>query len=162
MTKVGNLIYDEESGLFVYAASVGKRKAGDVAGYVKTDGYRLIMFDGKYVYAHRLAWFAVYGAMPAGELDHLNGARDDNRIANLRLATRSQNMMNANSGRGWHWHSRKKLWQALIRVGGRRIFLGVFPTEDEARRAAMEGKAKFHGDFSVVNRPKPAKQEVLL
>lgn len=46
--------------------------------------------------AHRLVWEAVHGPIPAGlEPNHKNGVRHDNRIANLELVTRSENVLHA-------------------------------------------------------------------
>jgi hypothetical protein len=59
-------------------------KAGEIAGYVKADGYRYIEIDGVEYKACDLAWLYVYGVWPIGEIEHINGERDDDRIANLR------------------------------------------------------------------------------
>lgn len=158
MIDLRGLGYNPETGIFTVTRSGGRRKAGDAAGYIKSDGYRLISYLGRYRYAHRLAWFAVHGEMPSGEIDHINGNRDDNRIANLRLVTRSQNMMNAAIGKGWHWHKKQQRWQALIRVGGERKYLGQFKTEAEAQAAYEKARAELHGRFAVSQRPAPAEQ----
>ena len=48
------------------------------------------------VSVHRLAWQAFYGPIPQGlEINHKNGRRDDNRLDNLELMTRSQNCAHA-------------------------------------------------------------------
>lgn len=159
MIALGRLCYNPETGVFVFAAG---SRIGETAGYIKTDGYRLIWVDGKYRYAHRLAWLACHGTEPSGEIDHINGLRDDNRIANLRVVTRSQNMMNADIGIGCHWHSRQRRWQALIRAEGKRLFLGTFATKEEAKAAYELARQKLHGEFSFVEKPAPAVQEALL
>src|SRR5687768_10767115 len=51
--------------------------------------------DGKNYLGHRIAWLIVNGEWPRGDIDHINGVRDDNRWTNLREATRSQNASNA-------------------------------------------------------------------
>jgi len=142
------LSYDEETGVFIYKVGAGKRKAGDVAGYVKADGYRMIFLSGKWFYAHRLAWFLITGAWPKNEIDHIDGNRDNNRIKNIRAATRSENMRNCSSGNGWHWHKRAKRWQALIRVNGKRKYLGQFSDEQDAKAAYISAAKKHHGEFS--------------
>ncbi|MDA6684686.1 HNH endonuclease signature motif containing protein [Escherichia coli] len=61
---------------------------------INSDGYLMIMINGKAYPAHRLAWLIVYGTMPDGFIDHINRVRTDNRISNLRLVTHSENMQN--------------------------------------------------------------------
>jgi HNH endonuclease len=59
-------------------------KAGAVAGELDQDGYVVIELDGTEYYAHDLAWKMTYGVDPRSPLEHINGNRSDNRIANLR------------------------------------------------------------------------------
>lgn len=91
------LRYDYETGMFYWLVSKGKAKAGRVAGCVGEHGYVQIGING-YVYkAHRLAWLMVYGDFPNGEqpnIDHVNGVRDDNRIANLKVSSVPENNKN--------------------------------------------------------------------
>jgi hypothetical protein len=152
--------YDPATGHFNCIKAAGRRSAGQRMGYTKGDGYRLIAIAGKYHYAHRLAWLVTHGEWPPHEIDHINGDRDDNRIENLRAATRTQNMMNSATGKGWHKHGNR--WQALIRANGKRLFLGCFDTEAQAREAYEKAAREHHGAFSVIARPEPAKQEVML
>ena len=72
---------------------------GSIAGSQHPGGYWTIGINGKNYAAHRLAWFYVYGTWPQKHLDHINGNRADNRIENLREATRSQNMQNEKKAR---------------------------------------------------------------
>ena len=88
------LHYDPESGVFLWLKTTRATSAGDVAGCVRAHGYRSITVDGAPFYAHRLAWFYVHGAWPQHQVDHKNGDRDDNRIANLDDVTPSRNYHN--------------------------------------------------------------------
>lgn len=46
--------------------------------------------------AHRLIWEAVHGPVPDGlEINHKNGCKTDNRIENLELVTRGENLRHA-------------------------------------------------------------------
>jgi hypothetical protein len=92
------LDYDADTGIFTWRVRLSpKGHPGTRAGSVKPDGYRKIGIDGVQHSEHRLAWLYHYGTEPPPFLDHRNTLKDDNRIANLRPATMSQNAMNRNS-----------------------------------------------------------------
>lgn len=89
------------------------------------------------------------------EIDHVNGDRLDNRRCNLRAATRSQNSYNAKrrrdntSGfRGVCWDKRRSKWQASIKFGGRRLFLGNYDTKEAAAFAYKIASKKYYKAFS--------------
>lgn len=92
---------------------------------------------------------------PDGVLvDHINGNPLDNRKCNLRLATASQNMHNKRmqknntSGfKGVHWDKNKRKWQANIKIGDKRRFLGGFDTAEEASCAYKNAAKQLHGEF---------------
>lgn len=117
------LHYDPETGVFTWKERISIRvMVGWRAGMVNTIGYRVTQVFGEKFLMHRLAWFYVHGRWPAADLDHINGRRDDNRIANLREATRQQNIQNARrksnntSGvKGVFWDHSKQRWIAKIR-----------------------------------------------
>lgn len=97
------------------------------------------------VLAHRLAWFITNGEIPDGEIDHINGIRNDNRLANLRCVSRSVNMRNArmpsNNKSGFIGVSYVKQtgkWRAKATGDGKRIHLGYFTSIDEAAAVVKE------------------------
>lgn len=141
--------------LFAYDASTGELtwRAGQQrrAGTRRTDGYMEVKCRGIRLMAHRLAWLLTYGRWPNGEIDHVNGDRADNRLCNLRECSRAENaqnrarMKNNSTGQtGVYWRASKKRYQARISVGGKRIYLGMFATLDEAAEAYRENKARLH------------------
>ena len=82
-------------------------------------GYRMGSFKNKMYYEHRLVWFYHYGKWPKGNIDHVNGDRNDNRINNLREATVQQNAFNkksltgsSSSHKGVTWDKNSKKWKA--------------------------------------------------
>jgi HNH endonuclease len=77
-----------------------------VAGYVNSDGYRVIELDGREYYAHDLAWLHQTGEWPKGRIEHINGNRDDNRWSNLKMTDEPWSGLPASAG-----HQRKESLQ---------------------------------------------------
>nr|DAQ07322.1 MAG TPA: homing endonuclease [Caudoviricetes sp.] len=111
----------------------------------------------KYIRIHRL----ILGNPDAKyDVDHKHGyeSRNDNRKSNLRLATRSQNIINVGlksnntsgcTGVGWYKHLNK--WVARITVNGNKIHLGVFNNFDDAVAARKAAEEKYFGEWSYDN-----------
>jgi HNH endonuclease len=55
------------------------------ARYINSDGYRVIEIDETEYFAHDLAWLWMTGEFPKGQIEHINGIKDDNRWCNLRI-----------------------------------------------------------------------------
>lgn len=141
------LNYDKSTGVFTWAIDRNSRvKAGDRAGCDKK-GYVRIKFDGVDHFAHRLAWLVVHGAWPEGEIDHINGLRSDNRIANLRDVSKAVNQQNRKSHRGYSWHIGRRKWYASIVVDGRNKHLGQFKDEGAAKVAYWSAKERLHEGY---------------
>jgi len=92
------------------------------------------------------------------DTDHIDGNRINNIKSNLRSATRSQNMQNANkiktntSGyKGVGWHKSTKKWQAQIQVSGKQMHLGYFNSASEAAKAYDRKAVEFFGEFARIN-----------
>lgn len=147
------LEYNQETGVFVRRISTNNNsKVGDVAGSHDTQGRIQIRIDGKFYSAHRLAWFYVHGEWPPQQIDHINMVRDDNRIANLRLANNAQNKANAalrpDNRSGFKGVTNKDgRYRARIRIEGRLHSLGYFATPEEAHEAYKRAARKAFGEF---------------
>ncbi len=137
------LHYEPATGVFTWKRGP---RAGLRAGSVdKTAGYEQIGIDGKLYRSHRLAWLYVHGSWPAGQIDHINGVRDDNRMANLRDAssdTNNQNRKGANKNNGSgllgaHFDARTGRYMASIMKKRRQIFIGRFDTAEQAHAAHL-------------------------
>lgn len=151
-----SLDYNPDTGVFTRKVSrfQGKGKAGSVAGYVNPSGYRRIMVNNRGMWAHRLAWVISTGSWPEGEVDHINGERDDNRLANLRACTHAENRQNmrrpqrnSTSGvLGVSFDKSRGKWCAKIKVKaeGRNRTIGRYATLELASAAYLAAKAKMH------------------
>lgn len=146
--------YAPETGVFTRIRAAGRHgchKVGTVARSATSHGYTVIRVGGVLHGAHRLAWLYVFGEWPQ-IVDHINGDRSDNRIANLRNVTQAENMQNikrapANSKSGLlgaHRFGRSKRWTARIRINGVSTKLGLFDTAEDAHAAYMAAKRQYH------------------
>lgn len=149
------LEYDLETGDFIWRIRRGRCAAGSRAGTLNHHGYIAIQVDGRLREAQRWAWLYVHGTWPDREIDHINGNKADNRIANLRLATRSQNLMNARMHRnnrsgikGVIFFERDKTWIATIRKDGRVVHCSYHKSADEAAAVRASVLSHHHGEFA--------------
>lgn len=150
------LDYFPETGEFRWKVGRGGRASGSIAGHVDLDGYRRIRIEGALYLAHRLAWLIAHGSWPTLEIDHRNVVPGDDRIDNLREATRAQNHQNIGlrsdntSGfKGVSFDRINRKWVARIRVpAGRYKNLGRFPTPDEAHEAYIDAARDLYGEFA--------------
>ena len=148
------LSYDKNTGNFTWLKSCGSVKAGDAATNVNAIGYSRVKIKGKSYLAHRLAWAFSYGEFPASTIDHGNGIKTDNRIENLRQATRSENQMNRRkhcdntSGfKGVTWNAAKNQWSARCAANGKRVHVGYFNDAQSASFAYQQVAQQMHGAF---------------
>jgi hypothetical protein len=150
------LSYDAETGELRWkVAKSNCIKAGQVAGSIGIQGYLKVKIDRKLYQAHRVAWLLANGAWPEGHIDHINGVRSDNRIANLRVCSNTENVRNAKMRRdntsgikGVFWHKASNAWCARVSHDGRMVNGGTFKNIEDAKHAAIELREKLHGDFA--------------
>lgn len=142
--------YDAETGRLVWTDCNHKTRNGSEVGYLGPQGYRITNLGKRPMCVHRLIWLYAYGVWPVGEIDHINGIRSDNRLCNLREATREQNARNRPAQRGRAikgiTFARGK-YQAQIRFGGKNIYLGRFDTAEQAGAAYESAARDLHGEF---------------
>ena len=132
------------------ASRNGRQKAGTtVATQVK--GYFKTRVDGREAYVHRIAWKMMTGEDPL-IVDHINRDGKDNRWANLRNVTQSQNLGNTKlsahnkSGvKGVYWAKDKQKWTAQISIGDKIRYLGRFDRLEDAAVAYQKAATKHFG-----------------
>ena len=161
------LSYDPETGLLTWLGRKGdtrfvrtfnSRFAAKPAFTTLVRGYLQGRIDVRLFYAHRIIWKLMTGEEP-DDVDHLNGKRSDNRWANLRNVSRTENMRNrrlsdANTSGVFgvsktYWGA----WQAKIGDQNRTVTIGSFRTKQEAvaARKSAERKLGYHENHGRVS-----------
>jgi len=147
------LEYNPETGIFIWILKPNKRiKIGDNAGSLSHTGYMCIKFKGKHFLSHRIAWFLTYKIWPDKDIDHINGNKKDNRIINLRLATKSQNKQNQikpskNNKTGYlgvYYIEKSGKYEAQIMLNYKTKHIGYFNTAEEAHNEYLIKKREIH------------------
>lgn len=147
------LEYDKETGILIWKKRIEEKTnppktfnanfAGKRAGnpYGKTRHWQINILGKRYL-VHRVIWAMHTGKIVFGEIDHINGDPEDNRLSNLREVSHFENMVNRktpshnSSGKiGVCWHLQAKKWRAYITKDGKQISLGLFNSVDEATAA---------------------------
>lgn len=153
------LHYDAATGVFTWNVGNNKRGRGRVAGSLlksgSSRGYLYITVCGSKYRAHRLAWFYAYKTTPP-VIDHIDGNKANNALANLRAATQQQNSYNAKlsklntSGfKGVCWDKSKMKWMASIRLPcGKQKTIGRYETKEEAAAAFKAVELATRGEFA--------------
>ena len=150
------LDYDPEAGTFFWKDNRGKKRCKDKPAGSPQKGYISIHINGEDYRAHRLAWLHATGRDPLDfQIDHIDGDKTNNRFANLREASNSQNQCNAKrrinnqSGyKGVCWSKYKRKWRAEITAHGKKLYLGYFDTPELAHMAYAKAAAELHGEFA--------------
>lgn len=149
------ILYDKDTGVLRWRIKTNPRApAGQVAGGLDQKGYAHVSILGKQYRAHRVAWMLHYGSWPNGQIDHIDGVKNNNRIENLREATAAENQRNKpknkNNTSGFKGVSRHKQtgkWAAVICLNGKQQHLGVYATPEAAHEAYCEAAERLHKNF---------------
>lgn len=116
-------------------------------------GYRQVQVNGRLVYLHRFIWQFVNGSIPDDmQIDHIDGDKSNNKLDNLRLVTKSQNMQNQHRShrrsktgvKGVWFDNSRNHYVASISVNKTRIKLGSFSSIDDAAAAYSQAAATVH------------------
>lgn len=135
--------FSQEHKTLVWKKTPNNRaKRGQPIGSLTKEGY----WRCKNQLVHRLFWLMTYGELPDKDIDHINGIRNDNRLENLRVVTRMQNLWNRRNVKGYIYNPASKKYQARIRKNYDTIHLGVFDTAEEATQAYLKAKQERDGE----------------
>lgn len=150
-------LFDYNNGNFVRKKTIQSRSMqGQIAGARSTGNRYIVSVNYKRYKLHRLIWLWHHGNLPK-EIDHIDGDPSNNKIENLRPASRCENMRNTKipvtnksgyKGVSWHRHSNK--WIATITVENKQIYLGLFDCIEQAHQAYCKASKEKHGDFSRI------------
>lgn len=90
--------YDPETGHVSLKEANQRTRAGHIYGSTRPENYVRLPFGKTSIAAHRAAWVLMTGEQPQ-YIDHINGVPHDNRWANLRSVSPSENMKNRSASR---------------------------------------------------------------
>ena len=147
-------------GILVWARNTARgKKIGDPVGFsLQKSGHKNVFLwhEGKlfgYVCA-RIVWFLHHGTMPDGEIDHINCDPDDNRLENLRVVTREQNLWNTKKSRlgglkrGYYQDKRTGKYHVQVRCNGKIHGIYGLATEEDAHIARGKLASQLHGQYA--------------
>lgn len=128
---------------------------GMVAGSQdRSRGYVAVTRNRKHYYAHQIVFLMHHGVIPL-EVDHINGDKSDNRVENLRVCTRAQNMHNRpaqrnnkSGARNVSWSPARKKWCVFLTANRKTMNLGGYEDFELADLVAAEARDKYHGAFA--------------
>lgn len=150
--------YNKENGIFTRREKSAKRvQIGDVAGSLDSSGHVQFKIFGRTYLAHRLAFLYMTGEWTVGEVDHIDGVRNNNAWINLRVGTKNDNQQNQRKPRadnktgflGVCKHKQCNKFIAKIRTNGVVKYLGLFATPEEAHQAYLTAKRELHNFCSI-------------
>jgi hypothetical protein len=130
-----------------------KSKIGQIAGSY-SGKYGLITIDNVAFTIHRIIFFMHHKYVP-DYIDHINGNKHDNRIENLRKATKFQNQhnrgfnINNTSGvKNVYWHKKSQKWIANMRYNGKSLTFGSYDSLEKAKEVVREFRENNHKEFA--------------
>ena len=144
----------EDGKLFWKKRSANRTVVGSQISFVENTGYIRVRFKGKHYGIHQIIFLMHYGYIPE-HVDHVDGEKLNNKIENLRAATKSENALNkkvrcdsASGIKNVHWYEPLKKWRVAVSINKKRKHIGYFDDLELAELVSIEAREKFHGAFS--------------
>lgn len=133
-----------------------KGEIGTVAGCIhKGTGYIHIKIKAKAFKAHRLIFLYHNGYLPE-LIDHIDGNKLNNRIKNLREASKQENshnqkvrLTNSSGVKGVSWHKVSKKWKVALCKDYKSYYFGTYEDRELADLVAVEATDLLHKNFSA-------------
>lgn len=146
--------YDPDTGIITRRRRRARFPPGSVAGYVAGGRYIRIKIGRRSYPAHCIAWALMTGRWPDHDVEHRDLDGLNNRWANLRPCTHSQNMMNRRTPRnntsgfkGVSLHRASGKWIATVCIDGRNKVVARCDNPEEAHAAYLEASRAEHGEY---------------
>jgi len=144
-TEILKKYFDYSDGNLIWRVNKGRSKKGTIAGSKDNKGYLQIKLNQKVYRLHRLIWLW-HGRNLSEQLDHIDRNPLNNKIENLREATRSTNQWNTSkSDGGVSFHKASNKWRARIKIHNKEIYLGVFADYQQAKQVRDEAARRRWG-----------------
>lgn len=147
-------LFEYKDGQLLRKTKRGGKTKGAPTGCDNGFGYLVTGVNYKLYPTHRLIFLYHSGYLP-NVIDHINGNKQDNRIENLREATVSQNnynckkrKTNTSGHKNVYWDKTRNKWMVNMRVERRGKHIGYFDNIEDAIKAAIEARIKYHKEFA--------------
>lgn len=148
--------YDREAGKLFWKVSRGNAAAGKEAVSINSNGYRRARIDGTHYLVHRLIFLIEHEYLPEF-IDHKDGDKLNNKIDNLREASRSENNRNRSKQSsntsgivGVCYHKDANKWHARCRDrNGKNTHLGLFTDLQAAAEVVRAFRLEHHAEFAA-------------
>lgn len=157
--ELANTLWRYDNGRLYWKMKVGRgvgvKYPGDIAGGTPDElGYFYVSWKRKHYFLHRIVFLLHHKYFPEC-VDHIDCDPSNNKIENLRAATRTQNQYNRRTNRntrsgvkGVSWHPQLQKWNVRLWLNGKTTHFGVFEDIELAELVAIEAREKYHGKFA--------------
>jgi len=153
--EFANELFDYSNGNLYWKKKTNtKTIIGSLAGTKHSKGYWHIAIHRKQYLAHRIIFLYHHGYLPEF-IDHIDGNKLNNKIENLREATKAQNLwnskINSNNKTGFKnvfWDKQRRKWKVIIKQNKLSHYVGCFDNLDEANQQATQKRLLVHKNFA--------------